>query len=49
MPQDGDTTLMVLAGRFGSAQSPDGVRTPLVPVEVVLPGSGLHRLTVERP
>ena len=47
--QDGDATLTVLAGRFGSAQSPAGVHTPLVAVEVVLPGPGSHRLTVERP
>jgi redox-sensitive bicupin YhaK (pirin superfamily) len=44
--QDGDATLTVLAGRF-APRSPAGVHTPLVAVEVVLPGPGSHRLTLE--
>jgi redox-sensitive bicupin YhaK (pirin superfamily) len=45
--RDGDATLTVLAGRYGSAQSPAGVHTPLVAVEMVLPGPGSHRLALD--
>jgi quercetin 2,3-dioxygenase len=45
--QDGNATLTVLAGRFGSTQSPTGVHTPLVAVEMVLPEPGSHRFPLE--
>jgi redox-sensitive bicupin YhaK (pirin superfamily) len=45
--RDGTATLTVLAGRFGAAESPAGVHTPLVAVEVVLPGPGSHRLPLD--
>jgi hypothetical protein len=45
--RDGDATITVLAGRFGSAESPAGVHTPLVAVEMVLAGPGSHRLPLE--
>jgi redox-sensitive bicupin YhaK (pirin superfamily) len=45
--RDGDATIPVLVGRFGSAESPARVHTPLVAVEVVLPGPGSHRLSLE--
>src|SRR3954462_7807744 len=45
--RDGDATLTVLAGRYRSAKSPAGVHTPLVAVEMVLPGPGSHRLSLE--
>jgi hypothetical protein len=44
--RDGDATITVLAGRFGSAESPAGVHTSLVAVEMVLPGPGAHRLAL---
>src|SRR4051812_39072600 len=45
--RDGDATVTVLAGRFGSAESPARVHTPLVAVEVMLPGPGAHRLALD--
>jgi redox-sensitive bicupin YhaK (pirin superfamily) len=45
--QDSDATVTVLVGRFGSAESPAGVHTPLVGVEVLLRGPGSHRLPLE--
>jgi redox-sensitive bicupin YhaK (pirin superfamily) len=45
--QDGDATVTVLVGRFGSAESPAGVHTPLVGVEVVVRGPGSYRLPLE--
>jgi redox-sensitive bicupin YhaK (pirin superfamily) len=45
--RDGDATIPVLVGRFGSAESPARVHTPLVAVEVVLSGPGSHRLSLE--
>src|SRR4051794_40770089 len=45
--QLGDATATVLVGRFGSAESPARVHTPLVAVEVALPGPGSHLLSLE--
>jgi redox-sensitive bicupin YhaK (pirin superfamily) len=45
--RDGDAALTVLAGRYGFTQSPAGVHTPLVAVEMVLPGPGSHRLALD--
>jgi redox-sensitive bicupin YhaK (pirin superfamily) len=45
--RDGDATVTVVAGRFGAAQSPAGVHTPLVAVEAVFPGSGAFRPALE--
>jgi hypothetical protein len=45
--RDGEATVTVLVGRFGGAESPARVHTPLVAVEVVLPGPGSHRLGLE--
>ena len=45
--RDGDATLTFLAGQYGSAESPAGVHTPLVAVEMVLPGPGSHRLALD--
>src|SRR3954465_6753744 len=44
---DGDASITVLAGRFGSEESPARVHTPLVAVQMVLPGPGSHRLPLE--
>src|SRR6185437_14356783 len=44
---DGNAVLTVLAGRFGSMEAPAVVHTPLVAVELVLPGPGQHRLALE--
>lgn len=45
--QDGDAVFTVLIGKFGSVQAPAVVHTPLVAVELVLPGPGSHRLPLE--
>src|SRR5947209_982173 len=45
--QDGDATVTVLVGRFGSAESPAVVHTPLVGVEVVVHGPGSYRFPLE--
>jgi redox-sensitive bicupin YhaK (pirin superfamily) len=45
--RDGAATLTVLVGRYGSVESPALVHTPLVAVEVLLPGSGSHRLDLD--
>jgi redox-sensitive bicupin YhaK (pirin superfamily) len=45
--RDGDASLTVLVGRYGSGESPALVHTPLVAVEVVLPGPVTHRLDLE--
>jgi redox-sensitive bicupin YhaK (pirin superfamily) len=45
--QDSDAILTVLIGRFDAVESPAGVHTPLVAIELVLPGPGSHRLPLE--
>jgi len=46
MLRDGDATLTVLVGSFGSVESPAGVHTPLLAVDIAARGEGSHRLTL---